>query len=69
MHKLPKYELAPFPLDLFNKCDMRKARKSALYDVFSVDENATDLKLSVNMIHGKFLLHRAFSGIQDPILL
>ena len=58
LQDLLKYELAPFPLALFNKNGMRKTKKSALYEVFPVEETALDLKVTANVIDGGFLLLR-----------
>ena len=36
MHKCLEYELAPYPLSLFDEGGMRKGRKSSFYDNFSM---------------------------------
>lgn len=53
-----QYELAPYPLALFDDIGMRKTKKSYLYDCFEpivVDFNSTD---NTYIIDGGFLLHR-----------
>lgn len=50
-----QYELAPFPLSLFNESGMRKTKKSSLYEAFSP---VTDVINFVHVIDGGYLLHR-----------
>jgi len=52
------YELAPYPLALFNEFGMRKTSKSALYKIFPLHENNQDIKNTQNVIDGGFILHR-----------
>ncbi len=57
--ELLSYELTPFPMALFLEGGMRKGKKSSLYDVLPVEDNATvDLNQSTNVVDGGFLLHR-----------
>ncbi|CAF4889681.1 unnamed protein product [Pieris macdunnoughi] len=58
IEKYFEYELAPYPLTLFDDIGMRKTQKSAIYDCFqtiNVDINNTN---STYIIDGGFLLHR-----------
>ncbi|CAK1580968.1 unnamed protein product [Parnassius mnemosyne] len=53
------YELTPFPMSLFHEGVMRKGKKSSLYDVLPVENNAAlDLNQTTNVVDGGFLLHR-----------
>lgn len=54
-----KYELAPYPLSLFNEQGLRKNTKSSLYDI--VEESNISLKTTqdvVYVIDGGMLLHK-----------
>lgn len=53
-----EYELAPFPLALFNEVGMRKTKKSALYDLFTTSEKDINLETTCTVVDGGFLLHR-----------
>lgn len=50
------FELAPYPLSLFDDCGMRKTRKSDLYNFFTPVN--TDERNAAYVIDGGFLLHR-----------
>lgn len=53
-----KYELAPFPMSLFNKEGMRKGTKSTLYKAFSpLELNKRNERYST-VIDGGFRLHK-----------
>ena len=52
-----KYELAPFPLSLFDENGMRKTRKAALY-VFEVSMTEIDFCDFDIVVDGGFLLHK-----------
>uniref|UniRef100_A0A1B6EQB8 Uncharacterized protein n=1 Tax=Cuerna arida TaxID=1464854 RepID=A0A1B6EQB8_9HEMI len=56
------YELAPYPLSLFNENGMRKGTKSALYKAFQASDQSLDLKNSIVVVDGGFLLHRVVWG-------
>lgn len=53
-----KYELAPFPLALFNESGMRKTTKSVLYSIFDSTVKAVELSEMDKVVDGGFLLHR-----------
>lgn len=58
------YELAPYPLSLFNNTEMRKTTKSTLYECFQ----PTNIELSSNFIHvvdGGYFLHRVIWQQQE----
>ncbi|GBL74481.1 hypothetical protein AVEN_235422-1 [Araneus ventricosus] len=57
LQKYFEFELAPFPLSLFDEGGLRKTLKSVFYDLFSI---ATDLFLTsaCYVVDGGFLLHR-----------
>lgn len=53
-----QYELAPYPLALFDDVGMRKTTKSTFYDCFNpivIEPNTTT---DIFIIDGGFLLHR-----------
>lgn len=53
-----QYELAPYPLSLFDDSGMRKTKKSTLYDVLEpsiIDVKLPDFDITVD---GGFLLHK-----------
>lgn len=53
-----KYELAPYPLSIFNEFAMRKSQKSLMYKMFkSIDINI-ELKNYICVVDGGYLLHR-----------
>ncbi|CAH1155651.1 unnamed protein product [Phaedon cochleariae] len=53
------FELAPYPLSLFDEIGMRKTKKSSLYNMFShVAHPINDADNVVHVIDGGFLLHR-----------
>lgn len=54
-----KFELAPFPLSVFNEEGMRKRTKSSLFKAFSsVDQPVQPDNNSLHVLDGGFLLHR-----------
>ena len=54
-----KYELAPYPLSLFDDSGMRKTQKSALFKEFDILHSTISLGDNVcEVIDGGFLLHR-----------
>ena len=53
-----KYELAPYPLSLFDVIRMRKRQKSALYDCFQCVNVEIDNTNTTYIIDGGYLLHR-----------
>ncbi|GBM32580.1 hypothetical protein AVEN_195543-1 [Araneus ventricosus] len=57
LQKYFEFELAPFPLPLFDEGELRKTRKLGLYDLFST---ATDVHFTsaCYVVHDAFLLHR-----------
>ncbi|CAH0556725.1 unnamed protein product [Brassicogethes aeneus] len=58
IEKYFEYELAPYPLSLFDDIGMRKTQKSAIYDCFenvNIDINHTN---ATYIIDGGYLLHR-----------
>lgn len=52
------YELAPFPLALFNEGYMRKGVKSSLYTAFQECAINVDFRNRIHIIDGGYLLHR-----------
>lgn len=58
IEKYFEYELAPYPLSLFDDIGMRKTQKSAIYDCFEkVNININNANATY-IIDGGFLLHR-----------
>lgn len=53
-----QYELAPYPLALFNDIGMRKTTKSTFYDCFNPIVIELNTATDVFIIDGGFLLHR-----------
>uniref|UniRef100_A0A8D8RDM7 Uncharacterized protein n=1 Tax=Cacopsylla melanoneura TaxID=428564 RepID=A0A8D8RDM7_9HEMI len=53
-----KYELAPFPLALFNENGMRKTAKSVLYTLFEPTEKTVTQSEHAIVVDGGFLLHK-----------
>ncbi|KAF0717775.1 Uncharacterized protein FWK35_00027380 [Aphis craccivora] len=53
-----EYELAPFPLTLFNESGMRKTNKSVLYNLFEPTKKDICLSQMNIVVDGGFLLHR-----------
>ncbi|MBW0528211.1 hypothetical protein O181_067926 [Austropuccinia psidii MF-1] len=53
-----EYELAPFPLALFNESGMRKTNKSVLYSLFEPTKKDVLLSQMNIVVDGGFLLHR-----------
>lgn len=52
------FDLAPFPLTLFNEEGMRKGTKSSLYSAFTPLQNVTFGEKHMRVIDGGFLLHK-----------
>lgn len=53
------YELAPYPLSLFDNAGMRKTTKSTLYDIFvQCETDVNDVNKFFYIIDGGMLLHR-----------
>lgn len=52
------FELAPFPLSLFNKEGMRKCVKSSLYKAFQQYTGSIDFGNTIYVIDRGYLLHR-----------
>lgn len=53
-----KYELAPFPLALFNENGMRKTAKSVLYTLFEHTKKTVTSSEHAIVVDGGFLLHK-----------
>ena len=53
-----KYELAPYPLSLFEDGLMRKTQKSALYKVFKEVDDVNSQNDRYYIIDGGYLLHK-----------
>ena len=58
MRKFLQYELAPYPLPLFDEGGMRKGRKSSFYDNFSKITELPRNEQDYYVIDGGFLLHK-----------
>ncbi|CAG4943948.1 unnamed protein product [Parnassius apollo] len=58
IEKYFEYELAPYPLSIFDEIGMRKTQKSAIYDCFQTVILDIDNINSTFIIDGGFLLHR-----------
>ena len=52
------YELAPFPVTLFNESTLRKTKKSLMYEVFTTLCDTSILEDTVYVTDGRLLLHR-----------
>ena len=52
-----EYELAPYPLSLFDALGMRKTPKSAIWDCFQSVNAEVDTTNAVYIIDGGYLLH------------
>ena len=52
-----QYELAPFPLVLFDETGIHKIRKAARYDMFEVTRENLDFENYDLVVDGGFLLH------------
>lgn len=53
-----KYELAPYPLSIFNELGMRKSQKSLMYQMFKNTDINMELKNYTCVVDGGYLLHR-----------
>ena len=58
MHKFLEYELAPYPLSLFDEGGMQKGRKSSFYDNFSKISGVSRGPNDFYVVGGGFLLHK-----------
>ena len=58
IEKFFEYELAPYPLSLFDAIGMRKTQKSAIYDCFQSVNIEIDNTNATYIIDGGYLLHR-----------
>lgn len=56
--KYMQYELAPFPLALFDETGMRKTKKASLYDIFEIAKDKLVFDNYHIVIDGGFLLHK-----------
>lgn len=56
------FELAPFPLALFDQYGMRKTAKSKLYEDFKPDDELIIQNTDLYIIDGGFLLHKVRWG-------
>ena len=52
-----EYELAPYPLSLFDAFGMRKTPKSAIYDCFQLVNAEVDTTNAAYIVDGGYLLH------------
>lgn len=53
-----QYELAPYPVSLFDDTGMRKTKKSSIFDNFEPVISQPDFENATYIIYGGFLLHR-----------
>lgn len=53
-----RFELAPYPLPLFDECGMRKNVKSELYNYFDPVPGPSNLINTIYVIDGGYLLHK-----------
>lgn len=53
-----EYELAPYPLSLYDAVGMRKTMKSFLYDAFVPICDSETIENTVYVVDGGFLIHR-----------
>ena len=58
MHKFLEYELAPYPLSLFDEGGMWKGRKASFYDNFSEISGVSRDPNNFYVVDGGFLLHK-----------
>lgn len=58
IEKFFEYDLAPYPLSLFDETGMRKTQKSAIYDWFESVNIEIDNTNASYIIDGGYLLHR-----------
>ena len=58
IEKFFEYELAPYPLSMFDETGMRKTQKSAIYNCFESMEIEIDNSNTSYIIDGGYLLHR-----------
>ncbi|XP_071574804.1 uncharacterized protein [Temnothorax nylanderi] len=72
LKKYFEYELAPYPLSLFDEVGLRKSKKSAMYALFQPIEDTVTSEDVCYVIDGGFLLHKVvwrkgeiFSFISD----
>ncbi|GBM57821.1 hypothetical protein AVEN_22074-1 [Araneus ventricosus] len=64
LQKYFEFDLAPFPLSLFDKGGLRKTRKSVFYNLFSTttDVNFTS---ACYVVDGGFLIHRVLRQAKE----
>ncbi|KMQ87541.1 hypothetical protein RF55_13145 [Lasius niger] len=53
-----QYELAPYPVSLFDELGMRKTKKSSFFDNFTPSQLQPDFENVTYVVDGGFLLHR-----------
>lgn len=58
MKEYLQYELAPFPLSIFDEGGMRKCQKNSLFDHFKCLKEVPSLQNSIFVIDGNFLLQK-----------
>lgn len=62
------YELAPYPLALFEHGELRKTRKSTLYELFPEDPiNMHDIENFNYVIDGGMLLHKCQWQLEEKM--
>ena len=68
MKQYLQFELALFPMSIFNNGGMRKTQKSVLYDQFlALPKPLLDDSNLIHVIDGGFLLHKVLWHINDAI--
>lgn len=60
-----EYELAPYPLSLFDETGMRKNKKSSLYELLEPVDGEVDYTNVTYIIDGGYLLHRVLWNRED----
>jgi hypothetical protein len=53
-----EFELAPYPLSIFQETGMRKTKKSVFYELFSRTTEQVNLQDAVYVVDGGYLLHQ-----------
>jgi hypothetical protein len=66
MKKFLAYELAPYPLPLFDEGGMRKTRKSVFYNLNSIPQIPPSNNV-IYVVDGGFLLHRVIWHINNSV--
>ncbi|GBN49334.1 hypothetical protein AVEN_87319-1 [Araneus ventricosus] len=64
LQKYFEFELAPFPLSLFDEEGLRKTRKSVFYDLFSTT-TVVRFTPACYVVDGGFLLHRVLKQAKE----